>query len=72
MTRAWHPQPTQAVRDFHARYAPTRAATLADVWALAGAPTARLLARHARALIAALLAGLMAAATTYERIARAR
>jgi hypothetical protein len=68
MNAPWRPQPTEAERDFHARYAPTPAATLAEVWALAGAPTARCIARHTRALIAALLA----AATTYERIARAR
>lgn len=72
MTPGYHLAHDPAWRDFHARYAPTRPATLADAWALAGAPTARLVARHARAAVLALIAGLIAAAATYGRIARGR
>ena len=72
MNTPWRPQPTPAERDFHARYAPTPAATLAEVWALAGAPTARFIARHARALAAGTAAATTHFARAYrERIARA-
>ncbi len=72
MNTAWRPQPTPAARDFHARYAGTRAATLADVWRLAGAPTARFIARHSRALAAGTAAACPHFARAYrERIARA-
>jgi hypothetical protein len=56
MNRPWHPQPTEAARDFYARYAPTRAATMADVWSMTAGPTARFINRHGRACCAAVRA----------------
>jgi hypothetical protein len=53
MNRPWHPQPTEAARDFYARYAPTRAATMADVWSMTAGPTARFINRHGRKICAA-------------------
>lgn len=50
------PQPDEAARDFHARYAPSPATTMRDVLRMTAGPTARFLTRHARAFAAAVRA----------------
>lgn len=46
----------EAWREYVARYTPPRRVTLADVWRMVAGPTARFLARHARAALAAVRA----------------
>lgn len=54
--RPFLPQPDEAARDFHARYAPSSATTMRDVLRMTSGPTARFLTRHARAAVAAVRA----------------
>lgn len=51
--RPFLPQPDEAARDFHARYAPSPATTMRDVLRMTAGPTARLLTRHCAAARAA-------------------
>lgn len=54
--RPFLPQPDEAARDFHARYAPLPATTMRDVLRMTAGPTARFVTRHARAFVAAVRA----------------
>lgn len=53
--RPWQPQ-RDGDRDWHARYAPHPRVSMADVWRMVAAPAGRFIARHARAVAAAMRA----------------